>query len=111
MTDHKRDEDKLEPDKIPESLVQVHEVPDEAAGRILVGFLRDQGIDATLAPVEISMLPGVESQGHGYWGHVEVLERDADEARALIRDYLSSPTSEDSHAGVSGPDDEPEDAA
>ncbi|HEV8129229.1 MAG TPA: hypothetical protein VGQ14_06205 [Candidatus Eisenbacteria bacterium] len=115
MNDHKRDDDRLEPDKIPENLVAVHEVPDEAAGRILVGFLRDQGIDATLAPVEISMLPGVESAGHGYWGQVEVLERDADEAKALIRDYLSSPTSQDSNtagvSGPSGPDDEPEDAA
>jgi hypothetical protein len=46
---------------------------------------------------------------------VEVLERDADEAKALIRDYLSSPTSQDSNtagvSGPSGPDDEPEDAA
>jgi hypothetical protein len=99
----------LEPDKIPEDLVPVHEVPDEAAGTILVDFLRDQGIDATLAPVEISMLPGVESAGHGYWGHVAVLERDEPEARALIREYLSSPQS--TEQVPPGPDDEPEDAA
>ena len=112
MSHDKRDE--LEPDKIPETLVRVHEVPDEGSGTILVEFLRDQGIDATLKPVEISMLPGVESAGHGYWGHVEVLERDAEDARALIRDYLRSPTGgapEPVPPGSHDPNDEPEDAA
>ena len=115
MNDNKRDHGELEPDKIPERLVRVHEVPDEAAGTILVEFLRDQGIDATLVPVEISMLPGVESAGHGYWGHVEVLERNADEARTLIRDYLRSPVSsgepEPVPPGSHDPNDDPEDAA
>lgn len=91
MTDRsKRDRDELEPDKIPEELVRVHDVPDEATGTMLADFLREQGIDAALKPVEISMLPGVESVGHGYWGSVEVLERDAARAKTLVRDFLSS---------------------
>lgn len=91
MTDRrKHDEDELEPDKIPEELVRVHDVPDEATGTMLTDFLREQGIDATLQPVEISMLPGVESVGHGYWGTIEVLERDKIRARAMIHDYLAS---------------------
>jgi hypothetical protein len=110
MNDDKRHDDHgLEPDKIPEELVPVHEVPDEATGTILVGFLRDQGIDATLAPVEISMLPGVESAGHGYWGQVEVLERNEPEARELIREYLGAPQS--TEPVPPGPDDNPDDAA
>jgi hypothetical protein len=109
MNDDKRHDHGLEPDKIPERLVPVHEVPDEASGTILVDFLRDQGIDATLASAQVSMLPGVESAGHGYWGHVEVLERDEPEARALINEYLSSPQS--AEPVPPGPDDEPEDAA
>jgi hypothetical protein len=110
MTDRERSEDELEPDKIPERLVRVHDVPDEATGTMLVDFLREQGIDAALAPVEISMLPGVESVGHGYWGYVEVLERDASEARERITEYLASAPA-GSGSGPPGPDDEPEDAA
>jgi hypothetical protein len=86
----KHDEDELEPDKIPEELVRVHDVPDEATGTMLADFLREQGIDAALQPVEISMLPGVESVGHGYWGKIEVLERDEARAKTLIRDFLAS---------------------
>jgi hypothetical protein len=100
--------DELEPDKIPEDLVRVHDVPDEATGTMLADLLRDQGIDATLKPVEISMLPGVESVGHGYWGTIEVLERDQARAQALIREYLvSKPRS--TRRRVPGAD--PEDAA
>jgi hypothetical protein len=86
----KHNEDELEPDKIPEELVRVHDVPDEATGTMLADFLREQEIEAMLQPVEISMLPGVESVGHGYWGKIEVLERDEAKAKALIRDYLAS---------------------
>jgi len=86
----KRNENELEPDKIPEELVRVHDVPDEAMGTMLADFLREQGIESTLKPVEISMLPGVESVGHGYWGSIEVLERDAARAKTLVRDFLNS---------------------
>lgn len=105
----KHDEDELEPDKIPEDLVRVHEVPDEATGTMLTDFLREQGVDATLQPVEISMLPGVESVGHGYWGTIEVLERDQDRARTLIREYLSSKPRSTTRRRAPGAD--PEDAA
>jgi len=90
MSERTKRDDDLEPDKIPLELVRVQNVPDETTGTLLVDFLRDQGIDAALQPVEISMLPGVESMSHGYWGHIEVLERDAERARSLIRDYLAS---------------------
>ena len=94
----KHDEDELEPDKIP-----------EATGTMLTDFLREQGVDATLQPVEISMLPGVESVGHGYWGTIEVLERDQDRARTLIREYLSSKPRSTTRRRAPGAD--PEDAA
>jgi hypothetical protein len=105
----KRHDDELEPDKIPEELVRVHEIPDEATGTMLADFLREQGVDATVQPVEISMLPGVESVGHGYWGHIEVLERDVARARTLVRDFLASrPRSATRRRGPSG---DPGDAA
>lgn len=91
MTDRpKHDEDELEPDKIPQELVRIQDVPDETTGTMLADFLREQGIEATLQPVEISMLPGVESVGHGYWGQIEVLESDEARARSLVRDFLAS---------------------
>jgi len=91
MTERKkRSEDELEPDKIPEELVRIHDVPDEATGMMLADFLREQGIDAALQPVEISMLPGVESIGHGHWGSIEVLGRDVERAQVMIQDFFAA---------------------
>ena len=105
----KRHPDDLEPDKSPENLVRVHDVPDEAVATMLVDFLKAEGIQATTQRVEMSMLPGVEAMSHGYWGHVEVLGRDAARARELIREYLSA--SKAVPRSSSGPDDgDPEDA-
>jgi hypothetical protein len=107
MTESKKhDEDELEPDKIPEELVPIHDVPDEATGTMLADFLRENGVDAALRPIEISMLPGVESVGHGFWGQIEVLERDKIRARAMIHDFLSSRTRSTTrrHPPESGPE-------
>jgi hypothetical protein len=111
MSDHrKRSDDDLEPDKIGEQLVKVHDVPDLVTGTILTDYLKNEGIQATLAPVDISMLPGVESTSHGYWGQIEVLERDADRARTLIEEYLKARPA--GAATAYAPDDgDPEDAA
>jgi hypothetical protein len=111
MSDHqKRSDDELEPDKIQERLVKIHDVPDMVTGTILTDFLKSDGIQATLAPVEISALPGVESMGHGYWGQIEVLERDAARARALIEEYLKARPAGTAR-GYAPDDGDPEDAA
>jgi hypothetical protein len=114
MTDRKRhDPDELEPEKIPQRLVRVHDVPDEGSGTMLADFLRGQGITATVQRIDISMLPGVESGSHGYWGHVEVLESDATRARTLIRDFLAQRPEGiiPGNGPGAGDDDGPEDAA
>jgi hypothetical protein len=91
MSDHeKRDTHDLEPDKIPEELVRVQELPDEATGTMLCDFLGDQGIKATVQPVQIAWMPGVETMRHGYWGYLEVLERDVARARTLIHDFFAA---------------------
>ena len=82
-SDHENDLEK-------ESLVSVRDVPDEATATLLTDFLRSQGIEAAPVPVQIPWLSTVETQHHGYWGHVQVLSKDADRARALIEDYLNA---------------------
>lgn len=71
-------------------LVRVRNLPDEATGTMLADFLREQGIEATVQPVQIAWMPGVETMSHGYWGQLEVLERDAVRARALIDDFYAA---------------------
>lgn len=73
-----------------DSLVSVREVQDEATATLLCDFLKAQGIEATVVPVQISWFSTLESQHHGYWGRVEVLGRDADRARSLIADFLAA---------------------
>ena len=115
MSDREKDDtNELEPDKIPEELVRVHELPDEATGTMLCDFLKEQGVPATVQPVQIAWMPGVETMRHGYWGYLEVLERDATRARTLIQDfYRARPERGGASSGAipSGGNDEPEDAA
>ena len=73
-----------------EPLVSVRDVPDEATATLLCEFLKSQGIEATAAPVQISWFSTVETMHHGYWGHVEVLGRDAERARALLEEYMNA---------------------
>jgi len=86
MTADEKDREHLE----QESLVSVREVPDEAAGTLLCDFLKSQGIEATVVAVQMPWLSTLESLHHGYWGRVEVLSKDADRARELIREYLAA---------------------
>jgi len=73
-----------------ERLVRVRPLQDEATGTMLADFLREQGIEATVQPVQIAWMPGVETMTHGYWGQLEVLERDAARARVLIDDFYAA---------------------
>jgi len=73
-----------------ERLVAVRKVADEATATMLCDFLRENGVSATPVAKQIPWLPGVETMHHGYWGEVEVMERDADKARALIEDFYAA---------------------
>ena len=74
----------------PEALVSVRDVPDEAAATLLVDFLKGQGIEATAVPVQIAWFSTIQTALHGYWGHVEVLQKDAARAGELIEEYLKA---------------------
>ena len=67
----------------------VHRVPDAAAGALLCGVLEHQGIPAILRS---ATLPGYGSVRRDWstsaWGEILVGRHDADEARAIIADYL-----------------------
>jgi hypothetical protein len=81
-----------------ERLISVRRVPDESTATLLCDFLKTNGVPATAVAMQIPWLPGVETFRQGYWGHVEVLEHDADRARALIEDFFAAePQQEPSH--------------
>ena len=69
----------------------VHRVPDAAAGALLCGILEYQGIPAILRS---TTLPGYGSVrrdwGTSAWGEILVAASEADEARAVIADYLQA---------------------
>ncbi|NQU12023.1 hypothetical protein HQ590_14610 [bacterium] len=80
-----------------EDLVEVHQARDEWEGNLLVGYLRDNGIDATYrAAPSLPPLDAVERlSGRRQVGGLFVLEHDADGARNLIAEFLAAVTDED----------------
>ena len=85
-----------------ERLVSVRRVPDESTATLLCDFLRSNGVAATAVAMQIPWLPGVETFRQGYWGHVEVMEHDAERARALIEDFYAAEPQEEPPLGASG---------
>jgi len=79
-----------------ESLVQVHHARDEWEGNIVVGYLRDNGIEAALqTPPAIPPLDAAETlSGAGNVNGVFVLEHEADRARSLLKEFLTTVTDE-----------------
>lgn len=94
-----------------ERLVSVRRVQDETTATLLVDFLRSNGVPATAVAMQIPWLPGVETFRQGFWGHVEVMERDADRAKVLIDDFFAGdvqdePGLETATNGADATDDE-----
>lgn len=88
-----------------ERLVSVRRVQDETTATLLCDFLRDNGVPATPVAKQIPWLPGVETFHHGYWGEVEVMERDAEKARGLIEDFYAAEPQPEA-GGEAGADDD-----
>lgn len=78
-----------------ERLVSVRRVPDETTATLLVDFLRSNGVPATAVAMQIPWLPGVETFRQGFWGHVEVMEHDAERAKVLIDDFFAGDVQEE----------------
>jgi hypothetical protein len=79
-----------------ENLVEVHHAHDEWEGNIIVGFLRDNGVEATLqAPPAVPPLDAMETlSGAEKTNGIFVLEDQADQARNLLKDFLNTVTDE-----------------
>ena len=78
-----------------ERLVSVRRVPDETTATLLVDFLKSNGVPATAVAMQIPWLPGVETFRQGFWGHVEVMEHDAERAKVLIEDFFAGDVQEE----------------
>lgn len=77
-----------------EKLVQVHQARDEWEGNIVVGYLRDNGVEATLqSPPSMPPLDAVENlSGSDKANGIFVLEHEAEHARGLLKEFLSAVT-------------------
>ena len=79
-----------------ENLVLVHHARDEWDGNIIVGYLRDNGVEATLqSPPSMAPLDAVENlTGSDKVNGIFVLEHEADHARELVKEFLNTVTDE-----------------
>src|SRR5947208_11940480 len=79
-----------------EKLVQIHKARDEWEGNIIVGYLRDNGVEATLqgAPA-VPPLDAVEQySGSDKAYGILVLEHEAEQARRTLAEFTSAATDE-----------------
>ena len=83
-------------DEAGQKLIQVHQARDEWEGTIIVGYLRDNDVEATLRrPPSMPPLDSVESlTGTQKVLGILVLENKAERARELILEFLSAVTDE-----------------
>jgi hypothetical protein len=75
-----------------EDLVQVHHARDECEGNIVVGFLRENGIEATLqcAPYMPPLDLAENLTGSNKINGVFVLEHEAEHARRLLQEFAQA---------------------
>jgi hypothetical protein len=77
-----------------EKLVPIHRVRDEWEGTLLVGYLRDNAVEASLR--EPSALPPFDAveqlTGHNPAYSISVLEPNAARARQLVKEFLEAAT-------------------
>ena len=71
-----------------EALVRIQDVPDEATATLLRDFLEEQGIRAAAISAQMPAFGMIERASRGFWGHIEVLESDAERARQVIDDWF-----------------------
>jgi hypothetical protein len=83
-------------DERSENLVQIHQAHDEWEGNIIIGYLRDNGVEATLRePASMAPLDAAESlSGTDKANGIYVLDHEADHARKLLEEFLNTVTDE-----------------
>lgn len=79
------------PSAEPGAPVVAHRVPDLAAGALLVGLLEHHGLHAVLRSTMLPGYPAVRRDwGTTAWGEILVPPSEAEEARAVIAEYLAA---------------------
>jgi hypothetical protein len=80
-----------------EKLVQIHQARDEWEGNVVVGYLRENGVEAMLqSPPAVPPLDAIENlSGSTKVNGVFVLEHEAERAQALLMAFQSSVADED----------------
>ncbi|HUI07696.1 MAG TPA: hypothetical protein VL486_11905 [Verrucomicrobiae bacterium] len=81
-----------------EDLVPIHKAGSEWEGNLIVNYLRENGIEASLeSPPSVSPLDVAEElSGSNRVGGILVFQHDADRARALVREFLAQPPTSES---------------
>ncbi len=79
-----------------QDLVLIHHARDEWDGNILVSYLRDNGVEATLqSPPSLPPLDAMETlSGSDKVNGIFVLGYEADKARALVKEFVNTVTDE-----------------
>ena len=78
-----------------EKLVEIHKAHDEWEGNLLIGFLRDNDIQATFpGELAVNLDPAHMSKSADEVFGVYVLEENAARARELVHDFLTTATDE-----------------
>jgi hypothetical protein len=85
MSDHARQD--------AEKLVEIHKARDEWEGNLLIGYLRDNGVEASFqgAPSVDLGLRNISQNSDEAFG-VYVLEENAAKARELVREFVTAAT-------------------
>ena len=76
-----------------EKLVEIYKARDEWEGNLLIGFLRDNGVEATFQgdpSVNLDMAHMLKSTDEAFG--VYVLEHEAGKARALVKEFVTAAT-------------------
>src|SRR6266478_391967 len=79
-----------------EKLVEVHKARDDWDGNLLIGFLRDNGVEATFQgepSVNLDLAHMLKSTDEAFG--IYVLEEDAGKARELVREFITAATDPD----------------
>jgi len=74
-----------------EKLVEVHKARDELEGNLLIGYLRDNGVEASFqgAPsVELGITYMLQNTDEAFG--VYVIEHNAGKARELVKEFLTA---------------------
>lgn len=92
--------DALSPDDAGEPLEggkkteSVYKCADGVQCHMLTSLLEDESIPNLVKSQEVTSLDGILATGAGFWADIHVFAEDADQARRLIKEFLSAKTEE-----------------